>query len=137
MHCCAPFIACCDCAPSIARLLQACGADIINMSYGEPAARPDVGRVIEVAADAVHKAGIIFVASAGNAGAWARTCGYMMVSAMLYMAQRLHDAVQTHNTHTVCVVRTSRLGPLGCHKCIPLLPRASLCCCRRRQQGLR
>jgi subtilisin family serine protease len=40
----------------------------INMSYGEPAARPDVGRVAEVASEAVNKAGIIFVASAGNAG---------------------------------------------------------------------
>jgi subtilisin family serine protease len=44
------------------------GADIINMSYGEPAARPDVGRAIEVATEAVNKAGVIFVASAGNAG---------------------------------------------------------------------
>lgn len=40
----------------------------INMSYGEPATRPDVGRVVEVASEAVNKAGIIFVASAGNAG---------------------------------------------------------------------
>lgn len=38
------------------------------MSYGEPAARPDVGRVVEVASEVVNKAGIIFVASAGNAG---------------------------------------------------------------------
>lgn len=44
------------------------GADIINMSYGEPTTRPDVGRAIEVAAEAVYKAGVIFVASAGNAG---------------------------------------------------------------------
>jgi tripeptidyl-peptidase-2 len=40
----------------------------INMSYGEPAARPDVGRVVELASEAVNKAGIIYVASAGNAG---------------------------------------------------------------------
>jgi hypothetical protein len=38
------------------------------MSYGEPAARPDVGRVVDVASEVVNKAGIIFVASAGNAG---------------------------------------------------------------------
>eukprot|EP00879_Flechtneria_rotunda_P025800 GHRR01027447.1.p1 GENE.GHRR01027447.1~~GHRR01027447.1.p1 ORF type:complete len:207 (+),score=90.66 GHRR01027447.1:586-1206(+) len=43
-------------------------ADIINMSYGEPTTRPDVGRAIEVAAEAVNKHGVIFVASAGNAG---------------------------------------------------------------------
>lgn len=38
------------------------------MSYGEPSARPDVGRVVDVASEAVNKAGISFVASAGNAG---------------------------------------------------------------------
>eukprot|EP00878_Enallax_costatus_P017964 GHUV01018890.1.p1 GENE.GHUV01018890.1~~GHUV01018890.1.p1 ORF type:complete len:349 (+),score=86.63 GHUV01018890.1:93-1049(+) len=51
------------------------GVDIINMSYGEPAARPDVGRAIEVAAEAVNKAGVIFVASAGNAGPALSTVG--------------------------------------------------------------
>lgn len=30
--------------------------------------RPDVGRAIDIAAEAVNRAGIIFVASAGNAG---------------------------------------------------------------------
>lgn len=42
--------------------------DQINMSYGEATTRPDVGRVCEIASEAVNKAGIIYVAAAGNAG---------------------------------------------------------------------
>jgi hypothetical protein len=38
------------------------------MSYGEATTRPDVGHVVEVATEAVNKAGIIYVAAAGNAG---------------------------------------------------------------------
>jgi hypothetical protein len=34
----------------------------------QPTSRPDVGRAIDIAAETVHKAGVIFVASAGNAG---------------------------------------------------------------------
>jgi hypothetical protein len=45
------------------------------MSYGEPACRPDVGRAVELAAEVVNKAGVIFVASAGNAGLCVRYRG--------------------------------------------------------------
>jgi hypothetical protein len=34
----------------------------------QPTSRPDVGRAIDIAAETVHKAGVTFVASAGNAG---------------------------------------------------------------------
>lgn len=59
------------------------GIDIINMSYGEATARPDVGRAIEVAAEAVNKAGVIFVASAGNAGKAVRLCYTRAVTVFL------------------------------------------------------
>ncbi|KAF6251901.1 subtilase family-domain-containing protein [Scenedesmus sp. NREL 46B-D3] len=51
------------------------GADVINMSYGEPTSRCNVGRAIDIAAEAVHKAGVIFVAAAGNAGPALGTVG--------------------------------------------------------------
>jgi tripeptidyl-peptidase-2 len=47
-------------------------ADVINMSYGEPTAAPNKGRVIQLATEVVQKHGVVFVASAGNAG---RSCG--------------------------------------------------------------
>ncbi|WIA34935.1 hypothetical protein OEZ86_013218 [Tetradesmus obliquus] len=59
---------------ALAAVMEA-GADIINMSYGEPASRADVGRAIDIAAETVHKAGVIFVASAGNAGPALSTVG--------------------------------------------------------------
>lgn len=34
----------------------------------QPTSRCNVGRAIDIAAEAVHKAGVIFVAAAGNAG---------------------------------------------------------------------
>jgi hypothetical protein len=40
----------------------------------QPTSRPDVGRAIDIAAETVHKAGVIFVASAGNAGGWPDAC---------------------------------------------------------------
>jgi tripeptidyl-peptidase-2 len=43
-------------------------ADVINMSYGEPTAAPNKGRVIQLATEVVQKHGVVFVASAGNAG---------------------------------------------------------------------
>ena len=51
------------------------GAHIINMSYGEPSSRPGFGRVIEAAKWAALERGVIFVASAGNAGPALSTVG--------------------------------------------------------------
>jgi len=42
--------------------------DLINMSYGEPITRADIGRFIELSGEIVKKHNIIFVASAGNNG---------------------------------------------------------------------
>jgi tripeptidyl-peptidase-2 len=42
--------------------------DLINMSYGEPITRANIGRFIELTAEIVKKHNIIFVASAGNNG---------------------------------------------------------------------
>lgn len=81
------------------------GVDIINMSYGEPAARPDVGRAIEVAAEAVHKAGIIFVASAGNAG----KLGEFDFTYMLSQPSKPHKYPDDHPE--LCVSQVLRLVP--------------------------
>lgn len=51
------------------------GANIINMSYGEPTSRPGFGRVIEAARWAALERGVIFIASAGNAGPALTTVG--------------------------------------------------------------
>jgi len=53
----------------------AAGADIINLSYGEATATPDAGRLIELIADAVNNAGVLFISSAGNAGPALGTVG--------------------------------------------------------------
>jgi tripeptidyl-peptidase-2 len=42
--------------------------DLINMSYGEPAACNNAGRFVELAEEVVHKHNTIFVSSAGNDG---------------------------------------------------------------------
>ncbi len=49
--------------------------DLINMSYGEPASTPDSGRLIELFSEVVREHGVIFVASAGNAGPALSTVG--------------------------------------------------------------
>ncbi|KAG9416309.1 tripeptidyl-peptidase II Tpp2 [Aphanomyces cochlioides] len=42
--------------------------DIVNMSFGEHAARPNYGRPVEMIQELVEKHGVIFVASVGNDG---------------------------------------------------------------------
>jgi tripeptidyl-peptidase-2 len=42
--------------------------DLINMSYGEPSARANAGRVIDLANQLVELHGVTFVSSAGNNG---------------------------------------------------------------------
>jgi hypothetical protein len=49
--------------------------DLINLSYGEPAAWPLSGRLIEQVNHAVGTKGVIFVTSAGNAGPALSTVG--------------------------------------------------------------
>ena len=40
-------------------------ADVINLSYGEPVARPNFGRLVELASELVRDHGVVFVSSAG------------------------------------------------------------------------
>jgi tripeptidyl-peptidase-2 len=42
--------------------------DVINMSYGEPTAIPNQGRLTDLFSEAVNEHGIVFVAAAGNEG---------------------------------------------------------------------
>ncbi len=49
--------------------------DLINMSYGEPASTANRGRLIELFSEVVREQGVIFVASAGNAGPALSTVG--------------------------------------------------------------
>ncbi|MCK4341305.1 MAG: S8 family serine peptidase [Phycisphaerae bacterium] len=58
----------------IAALQNKC--DLINLSFGEPSADPDVGRNCEIYSEFVNKHGIIFVSSAGNEGPALSTIGY-------------------------------------------------------------
>ncbi len=49
--------------------------DLINMSYGGPGPIPDTGRLLDIFRDVVNEQGVIFVASAGNAGPALSTVG--------------------------------------------------------------
>ncbi len=49
--------------------------DVINMSYGEPTSRANVGKFCELATELVNKHGVIFVCSAGNSGPALSTAG--------------------------------------------------------------
>lgn len=49
--------------------------DVINMSYGEATATPNGGRFIKLAEEIVNKHGVVYVASAGNAGPALSTVG--------------------------------------------------------------
>ncbi len=51
------------------------GCDVINMSYGEPSKTPNKGRFSEFARLVVEEHGVVFVASAGNAGPALSTAG--------------------------------------------------------------
>jgi tripeptidyl-peptidase-2 len=51
------------------------GCDVINMSYGEPTKTSNQGRYAEFARMVVEEHGVVFVASAGNAGPALSTAG--------------------------------------------------------------
>ncbi len=51
-------------------------ADLINQSFGEPSADPDVGRNAEIYSEMVNRWGVIYVCSAGNEGPALSTIGY-------------------------------------------------------------
>ena len=50
--------------------------DLINQSFGEPSADPDVGRNSEIYSEIVNEYGVMFVSSAGNEGPALSTVGY-------------------------------------------------------------
>ncbi|MDG2125857.1 MAG: S8 family serine peptidase, partial [Verrucomicrobiales bacterium] len=51
------------------------GVDLVNMSYGEPTRTPNAGQLIEKLAELVDEDGVVFLASAGNAGPALSTVG--------------------------------------------------------------
>jgi tripeptidyl-peptidase-2 len=66
------------CAVAMVRAVMAARnlkVDIINMSYGEPSSRPNVGRVLDIMNELVFKHNVLFVASAGNSGPCLTTTG--------------------------------------------------------------
>eukprot|EP00168_Porphyra_purpurea_P003233 TRINITY_DN1384_c0_g1_i2.p1 TRINITY_DN1384_c0_g1~~TRINITY_DN1384_c0_g1_i2.p1 ORF type:complete len:348 (-),score=88.10 TRINITY_DN1384_c0_g1_i2:454-1497(-) len=50
-------------------------AQVANMSYGEPTAFPNAGRIVELLTALAREAGVLFLASAGNAGPGLSTVG--------------------------------------------------------------
>jgi len=63
---------------SLIRALNSCvewGVDIINLSFGEPTALPEGGRVIQLFHELVYKYGIICTTSNGNSGPALSTVG--------------------------------------------------------------
>lgn len=64
--------------PGLVRGLKAVldnNCDLINMSYGEPSSAPDSGRIAELYSEIVNEHGVVFLASAGNAGPALTTVG--------------------------------------------------------------
>ena len=49
--------------------------DLVNMSYGEPSHLPNRGRLVSLFSELVNRHGVVFVASAGNAGPALSTVG--------------------------------------------------------------
>lgn len=103
------------------------GAHIINMSYGEPTARPAYGRFMELANHVVLQKGVIFISSAGNNGPALSTVGapggnnshIIGVGAAVSQAMmndqyalRLHYSANGHDTN---VTGSSNLPSDGTH----------------------
>lgn len=101
----------------LSRALAACrqhGADLINMSYGEAGALPDAGRFVDLARDIVEKHGVMFVASAGNAGPALSTAGSpggttsCIVSVGAYVSPALAAAGHSGETRDATGAREER-----------------------------
>jgi len=63
------------------------------MSYGEPTSTPNGGRIVDLANELVDKHGVVFVASAGNAGRALATVGAPGVGGVGRCGERRAGAV--------------------------------------------